>query len=112
MIMRMLLTSLSVLMLSSCGLLMSGLDYEKTGGHNTFLTPRAPFLEAAYYDESPFGQGVRDGCNQMTGVTGSGLQRLHGFAYDVNRGIADDEYYEGYQFGAMNCHYYLDRDPI
>ncbi len=84
---------------------------DKTGKH-AWYTPTFPFLRPAVDDDSSFGDGVRDGCNQSIGITGSGLLRFHDFAYDPNRGLEDPEYYAGYRLGHVNCSYYIDRDVL
>lgn len=86
--------------------------FDQTGGKHNALTPSYLFLKPPSDDDSPFGQGVRDGCNTAIGIIGSGLLRTHGFSYDVNRGIYDKDYYAGYRFGQFSCMYYIDRDVL
>lgn len=62
--------------------------------------------------KASYDQGFRDGCNTSLGITGSGLLRNHGFSYDVNRGIEDQEYYKGYRIGTIACVYYVDYDIL
>ncbi len=85
----------SVLLLSGCGAL---------------LGPRAELHLPEGND--PASVGFRDGCNSSLGNIGSGMLQARPFSLDVNRGIEDKQYYEGYRTGANYCTYFLDAAPI
>ncbi len=78
----------------------------------SFWTPRPAFLQGLPTDDSSYSQGVRDGCTQAVGIGGEGLTRIYGFAYDVNRGIEDREYYRGYVIGQNHCTYFNNVEPL
>ena len=93
---------LCVIMFSACSF-----SHEKLGGRHGLFTPSPMFMNLPQ-DDSDYSQGFRDGCNQAISITGSGLMRMHGWQYDVNRGIENKDYYSGFRAGTSACVYYLD----
>jgi len=106
---RILLILLLVLSVNGC------LKFNNDGRHSV-MTPSPlflnPFLANFADDESDFSYGTRHGCNTALGIMGTGLLRMHGFEYGVNRGIENKNYYMGYRTGMSACTYYVDYGSI
>lgn len=81
-------------------------------GTMKMYAPGALMMRGLPEGDSSYDKGFRDGCHTAIGITGEALQRIHGFEYDVNRGIEDKEYYKGYRMGTVACVYYLDYDIL
>jgi len=90
---------------------MHPLDYSITKGKHGMFTPHPAFLELPQGDDS-YSQGFRDGCNTFLGSVSEAGVRGHSFAYDVNRGIEDRDYYIGYRIASDICTYFSDVDPL
>lgn len=85
---------------------LSGCFTFREDGRFSTLTPRGLYLSLPD-DDTDFSLGFRHGCNTSQGILGDGLLRLHGFDYDINRGIENQDYYIGYRTGADACAYHL-----
>jgi len=91
------------------------LQFNQDGRHS-LSTPTPLFLNPTLKnyaeDDSDFSDGYRHGCNTALGIMGTGMLRMHGFEYDVNRGIENKEYYRGYRSGMSACTYHIDTGSI
>ena len=80
-------------------------------GKLSWSTPQGLLVTTPDGDDD-FSIGFRHGCNTALGIMGSGFLRLHGFEYDINRGIENQEYYRGYRHGTDACVYHVDTGSI
>lgn len=110
-ILKYLLLLVTINTLSGCYNPMDDSDYGITKGKHHFWTPAPPWLRIPEGDDS-YSQGVRDGCNTFLETVGETGLKMHNFAYDVNRGIEDRDYYIGFRMGMDYCTYYVDVDPL
>lgn len=90
---------------------LSGCLTFREDGKLTRFTPQALYVTTPG-DDSEFTVGFRHGCNTALGIMGSGMLRFHGFEYDINRGIENQEYYRGYRAGTDACVYHVDTGSI
>jgi len=95
---------------------VSGCLQFNNDGKHSLMTPTPlflnPFLANYAEDDSDFSDGTRHGCNTALGIMGTGLLRMHGFEYDINRGIENKNYYSGYRTGMSACTYHVDTGSI
>lgn len=104
--------SLVVLLVGCSNPFSEAMDYGITGGRHMLMTAEPAFLDGLPDGDDSFSQGFRDGCNTTLGIVSfTGVRGLD-FAYDVNRGIEDREYYRGYRLGSDYCVYYVDPEPL
>ncbi len=101
--------SIIVLLVMSCSL--SGCVTFNEDGKLSWSTPQGLLINTPD-DDSDFSVGFRHGCNTALGIMGSGMLRFHGFEYDINRGIENQEYYRGYRQGTDACVYAVDTGSI
>ena len=103
----------ALLLMTACGNpITTAMDYNVTKGKLMFWTPEPLWIEDLPDGDDSYCQGFRDGCNTAVGIIGSGLLRMHPFAYDINRGIEDRDYYRGQRTGYNYCTYYVDSEPL
>jgi hypothetical protein len=63
--------------------------------------------------DDSYNVGFRDGCDSALGIVAAGpVASTHEFSMDVNRGIQDKQYSDGYRMGTNYCTYFSDPGPI
>lgn len=97
--------------LSACGDI-TNIDLTSSGGRHGLFTPEAYMMGDLPDGDDGYSTGFRHGCNTSQGIMGSGLLRSHAYAYDVNRGIVDKDYYAGYRQGFRYCMIFIDPSPL
>ncbi len=75
------------------------------------MSPRPLFMSNLPGGDDSYSTGFREGC-QTTISYGEGMLRMYDFAYDIDRGLKDKEYYAGYRAGTVYCTYFADVDPL
>ena len=90
---------------------LSGCLVFNPDGKLSWATPQG-LMVTTPEDDDDFSLGFRHGCNTALGIMGSGMLRFHGFEYDINKGIENQEYYRGYRMGTDSCVYHVDTGSI
>lgn len=76
-----------------------------------WASPRPLMMRNLPGGDDSYSTGFQDGCSTTINF-GEGLVRTHPFAYNIDRGLKDKNYYAGYRAGTVYCVYFADVDPL